>query len=120
MNEDCIFCKIINGDLPSEKYYEDNDIISIKDINPIAPVHALIIPKKHIRNLKDVTEQDIPLLRKMQFVASKLAKQLDISDGFRILNANEEKGGQTIFHMHYHLVGGWKENQNFMNSQAEK
>jgi histidine triad (HIT) family protein len=113
MNKDCIFCKIIKGEIPSEKYYEDDDIIAIKNIYPIAPVHALIIPKKHIKNLTEIDEKDINLLGKIQFVASMLAKKLDIFDGFRISNANEEKGGQTVFHMHYHLIGGWKEKQTF-------
>jgi len=120
MNKDCVFCKIVKGEIPSEKYYEDNDIIAIKDINPMAPVHVLIIPKKHLKNLTEIKEEDINLLGKIQFVASKLAKKLDIFDGFRILNANGEKAGQSVLHMHYHLVGGWKEKQNFMNPEVEK
>ena len=120
MSDNCIFCKIIKNEHPSEKYYEDDDIIAIKDINMMAPVHALIIPKRHIRNLTEITEKDINLLGKIQFIASKLAKELNIFDGFRVLNANEEKGGQSVFHMHYHLIGGWKEKQNFMNPEAEK
>ena len=120
MNKDCIFCKIIKAEIPSEKYYEDDDIVAIKDINPMAPVHALIIPKKHIKNLTEIEERDINLLGKIQFVISKLARKLNIFDGFRVLNANGEKGGQSVLHMHYHLIGGWKEKQNFMNPEAEK
>jgi len=109
--KDCLFCKIIDGDLPSTKLYEDSRIMAIKDINPVAPVHILVIPKKHIRNLNDVSKDDINLLGEIQLVASKLAKKLNISDGFRFFCANEEKAGQSVFHMHYHLIGGWKEKQ---------
>jgi len=119
MDKDCIFCKIVKGELPAKKYYEDDDIVAFEDINHMAPVHALIIPKKHIINLTKVEKEDINLLGKIQFVASKLAKELKIFEGFRILNANGEKGGQSVFHMHYHLIGGWKEKQNFMNPSAQ-
>lgn len=117
---DCIFCKIVNGDIPSEKIYEDEDILAFKDVNPMAPIHVLIIPKKHIKNLNEVKKEDIKILGKIQIIASELAKKLNISDGFRVLNANEIKGGQSIMHMHYHLIGGWKEKQTFMNPLAEK
>jgi len=108
MDKDCVFCKIVKGELPSTKIYEDKDIIAFENIYPLAPVHILIVPKKHIRNLNKVTEKDINTLGKIQVLSSKLAKEFKITDGFRVSCANEKKGGQTVYHLHYHLVGGWK------------
>lgn len=104
---DCVFCKIIKGDLPSRKEYEDSDVIVIHDINPAAPVHLLIIPKKHIAKLSDATSKDKNLLGKIQLTAAKVAKKAGIGDAFRVTVASGKGAGQTVFHLHYHLIGGW-------------
>lgn len=104
---DCLFCKIVSGDLPAEIIYQDDKVAAFADINGQAPHHYLIIPRKHIATLNDVEEADGPLLGHMMQTAQRLAKQLDISEqGFRtVMNINAE-GGQTVFHIHLHLLGG--------------
>lgn len=104
---DCIFCKIASGEIPATKIYEDEDLIAIRDIKPLAPVHILIIPKKHIPTLLDLNEADMPILIKITKVANELAKKEGVAErGFRlVINVNEE-GGQKIFHLHVHLLGG--------------
>ena len=104
-----MFCKIVKGEIPSTKVYEDGDIIAFMDIHPAAPVHVLVVPKKHIRNLASVKDSDEKILGKVQIVASRLSKKLGIGEAFRLLMANGEFAGQTVQHLHYHLVGGWKE-----------
>lgn len=104
---DCLFCKIASKELPAEIVWEDEEIIAFKDIKPVAPIHILLIPKKHIASMNEVTEEDIKILGKMQIVASKLAKLLNISEaGYRLVSNCGEQGGQTVFHIHYHLLGG--------------
>lgn len=110
--EDCIFCKIIKRELPSTIEYEDNDLIVFRNINPIAPVHVLIVPKKHLVNLSEIEEGDVNLMGKMLLTAKKMSVKLGIGDGFRIGIANGKKAGQTVFHMHFHLTGGWETNYN--------
>lgn len=102
---DCIFCKIINKEIPSSIVYEDSDIISIKDINPAAPVHILVIPKKHFKNIIELNEETI--LKKIFEVIKKLSKNFNIDEkGFRIvINCNKD-GGQTVDHLHFHILGG--------------
>ena len=109
MEEKSIFEMILDKELESEIIYEDEDIFSIKDINPIAPVHLLIIPKKRINTINDVSEEDTLLIGKMVQVAKKLAKEYVINQsGYRlILNTNDD-GGQTVYHIHLHLIGGEK------------
>ncbi len=104
---DCIFCKIINKEIPSEIVYEDNDIIAFKDINPKAPVHILVVPKKHIPTFNDITEEDFPIYNKIIQAVQKIAKDFNVADsGYRVLvNVNKE-GGQVIYHLHVHLLGG--------------
>lgn len=101
-----IFSQIINGTLPAQKVFENERILAIKDIAPVAPVHILIMPKKPIENLQSVTEEDLPLIAEIVTVAQKLAKELDILDGYRLLTNNGEEAGQTVFHLHFHLIGG--------------
>ena len=101
-----IFEKIIDNALPSEKVLENERLVAIKDIAPIAPVHILIIPKKHFSNLTQVTKQDEALLSEVMLVAIQLAKQFNIEDGFRLLTNNGSSAGQTVFHLHFHLIGG--------------
>lgn len=112
MQEDCIFCKIIKGEIPSTKEYEDQDVLAFRNINPIAPVHVLIVPKKHIANLSGVSESDKEVLGKILLVAKEMSIKLGISDAFRVAVANGENAGQSVFHLHFHLTGGWKEKYN--------
>ena len=103
-----VFAKIIRGELPSEKVFENERIIAIKDLHPVAPVHLLIMPKKEIPDLQSVTKEDLPLISEICAVAQKLAKEFDIADGYRLLTNNGTEGGQVIFHLHFHLIGGRK------------
>ena len=107
MVKDCIFCKIIKGEIPCKKVYEDENVFAFYDINPVAPVHILIVPKKHIDNLNSVTKEDRNLLGDIQVAARKIAEKVGISDAFRLLTASGERAGQSVFHLHYHLIGGW-------------
>ena len=102
---DCIFCKIINKEIPSEIVYEDEDVIAFKDINPKAPVHILVVPKKHIPTLNDLDDPDLTI--KILNTCKKIAKDFNVADsGYRVLvNVNKE-GGQVIFHVHFHVLGG--------------
>ena len=104
---DTIFSKIIDGDIPADRIYDDEHCIAINDINPQAPVHILVIPKKSIPKLSDADESDESMLGHLLLVAKKLADQLGIADGFRLVINNGDKGGQTVFHLHIHLMGGF-------------
>ena len=106
--EDCIFCKIIKGEIPSNKVYEDDEILAFKDINPMAPVHILVIPKKHIESANEIEEDDELLIGKMFTVIKKLAKENHLDNGYRIVNNCGEDGGQVVKHLHFHLLGGRK------------
>lgn len=107
--EDCLFCKIINKQIPSTIVYEDEDIIAFKDIEPLAPVHVLIVPKKHISSVMELTEDDKMLIGKIYIIAQKLADELGISkDGFRVVTNCGDNAGQTVKHIHFHLLGGKK------------
>lgn len=103
-----IFGKIIRNELPSEKVFENERIIAIKDIQPAAPIHLLIIPKKEIAGLQSVSEEDLPLLGECMAVAQQLAERFGIAEGYRLLTNNGSSAGQTIFHLHFHLLGGKK------------
>lgn len=105
--KNCVFCQIIKGKIPAKKVYEDGEVLAFRDIHPVAPVHILIIPKKHISRLAEAKIEDCQMLGKIQIVAKKLAKKLGIGDAFRLLIANGVKAGQSVFHIHYHLIGGW-------------
>lgn len=104
---DCLFCKIINKDIPAQVIYEDDQIIAFNDINPQAPLHFLVIPKKHISTLNDIKEDDRELLGHMVMTAGKIAKDQGIAqDGYRtVFNCNNH-GGQTVYHIHLHVLGG--------------
>ena len=105
--DDCVFCKIIKGEIPSEKVYEDDEIIAFKDINPAAPIHILVIPKKHIATLLDVKEEDSYLISKIFVVINKIAKQIGIEEsGFRIIANCGKDSGQEVMHIHFHLLAG--------------
>ncbi|WP_028307604.1 histidine triad nucleotide-binding protein [Desulfitibacter alkalitolerans] len=105
----CIFCKIINKEIPSTIVYEDDEVLAFNDINPQAPIHILIIPKKHISDMTEVTEEDIGLIGKIHLAAVKIAKQKGFAEkGFRLVNNCKADGGQIVFHLHYHLMAGKK------------
>ena len=106
MSEESIFTKIINGDIPSEFIYEDEHCVAIHDINPQAPVHALVIPRRPIRMLVDAQPEDQELLGHLMLVASKVAQDLGVGEGFRLVVNNGESVGMTIYHLHLHLMGG--------------
>lgn len=101
-----VFGKIIKGELPAEKVFENDRIIAIKDIQPVAPVHLLIIPKKEISHFQALTSEDLPLLIEIAQVAQQLARQFHIEEGYRLLTNNGTDAGQMIFHLHFHLIGG--------------
>lgn len=105
--EECIFCKIIRGDIPATKVFEDDMVFSFRDISPAAPEHVLIIPKKHISNLNEVTEEDSNIIAHIYIVAKEIAKILGVDKtGYRIVSNCGEDGGQTVHHIHFHLLGG--------------
>ena len=105
--EDCIFCKIIAGEIPSTKVWEDDNFFAFKDINPVAPVHVLVIPKKHIQSIADLTPDDAAVAGKMLYAIQKVAQVMNLDkDGFRVVFNTGEKAGQTVHHMHAHILGG--------------
>ena len=103
---DTIFGKIISGEIPSEFLYEDEHCIAINDINPQAPVHVLVIPRQSIPRLVDAQLNDQALLGHLMLVAGKLAQQLGVGDAFRLVVNNGAEAGQTVFHLHLHIIGG--------------
>ena len=105
----CIFCKIISGEIPSKKVYEDETVYAFYDINPMAPVHVLIVPKEHIASVNDVTSENSAVISHIYEVAAKLAKELGIDEsGFRVVSNCGADAGQSVFHLHFHLLGGTK------------
>ncbi len=105
---DCIFCKIASHEIPSEIVYEDEKICVYKDLSPQAPVHVLMIPKKHIESLDDVTEEDQELLGYMLYKVHDIVKLMGIENGYRVVSNNGEDAFQTVKHMHLHILGGRK------------
>ncbi|HBQ24906.1 MAG TPA: histidine triad nucleotide-binding protein [Syntrophomonas sp.] len=104
---DCLFCKIAAKNIPSKIVYEDETIIAIEDINPCAPVHVLLIPKKHIASLNDISTTDASLLGHIQLAAAQIAREQNVAaDGYRLVNNCGSLGGQEVMHLHYHLLGG--------------
>lgn len=105
--ENCIFCKIIQGEIPSRKVFEDERILVIEDITPQAPVHMLFIPKRHFSNCLDMTEQDETLVGYVFRKAGEIARQKGVAEsGFRLVQNNGAGAGQSVFHIHFHLLGG--------------
>lgn len=110
---DCIFCKIANKEIPSELLYEDDLVAALRDIRPIAPVHVLIIPKKHIESIVNLTQADEPLAGRLIMTAKKLAEQLGVArSGYKLLFRVGRDGGQEVSHIHLHLLGGAKLSEN--------
>jgi histidine triad (HIT) family protein len=106
-DKDCLFCKIIAGEIPSANVYKDNDIVAFKDINPSAPVHVMIVPVKHIVSLASMGEKETPIVGKMAAAANKIAKDLGLAEkGYRLIINSGPEGGQVIQHLHMHLLGG--------------
>ncbi|MFR3920274.1 MAG: histidine triad nucleotide-binding protein [Clostridia bacterium] len=107
--DDCIFCKIVKGEIPSEKVYEDEKVLAFKDINPVTPIHVLVIPKKHFKDVLDVKEEDKEIIADLFQSINKIAKTLGIEkNGFRIVNNCGEDAGQEVMHLHFHLLAGKK------------
>ena len=104
---DCLFCKMVSGEIEPDKLYEDDEVMAFRDISPQAPTHVLVIPKQHIATLNDLDSDNAAVLGKMAFVASQLAKQEGFAEqGYRtVMNCNAD-GGQAVFHIHLHLLGG--------------
>ena len=108
-NEDCIFCKIINKQIPTEFLYEDDQLIVFKDINPLAPIHLLLVPKKHIRSINDLDESDTTIVSDLIMTARDMAEKMSVNkSGYRLFFNVEKGGGQEVFHLHLHLIGGWE------------
>jgi histidine triad (HIT) family protein len=105
---DCIFCAIASGEVNAKVVYDDADVVAFLDRNPQSPVHALLIPRRHIDRLTDATEADAELLGKLQLAAAKVAKVLKVEGAFRLVMNNGKGAGQTVDHLHYHLLGGRK------------
>lgn len=103
---DCLFCKIIDGEIPSKKVYEDETVYVFEDIEPTAPIHYLVIPKEHISKLDEINESNSEVISHIYEVISKLAKELDLKDGFRVVTNCGESAGQSVFHIHFHLLAG--------------
>jgi histidine triad (HIT) family protein len=111
MSADCIFCKIAAGEIPSDFVYQDDEIVAFRDINPLAPTHVLIVPKRHIPAVSDTTEADSPLLARMLLVANQIARDAGIAaTGYRLVINSGVEGGQVVGHLHLHLLGGQKLN----------
>lgn len=104
--DDCIFCKIVQGEIPASKIHEDDDIIAFNDINPIAPVHFMLIPRIHIASLADAENTHQHLLGKMLLLAPRLAEKQGCTNGFRTIINTGPAGGQEVFHLHIHIIGG--------------
>lgn len=105
---DCIFCKIVAGDIPSTKVYEDDSILAFRDINPEAPVHVIVIPKEHISSANEISEANSAVVAHIFEVIPKIAAAENLSDGYRIITNIGENGGQSVHHLHFHLLGGKK------------
>jgi len=103
---DCLFCKIISGDIPSKKVYEDEHTYAFEDIDPKAPTHVLIIPKEHLPGLKEATPSDAEIIGRCHLVAAKIARERKIEDSYRTVLNVGPGSGQSVFHLHVHLLGG--------------
>ncbi len=105
--DDCIFCKIVNKELDADIVYEDSEIIAFKDIHPAAPVHILVVPRRHVENLLDLSKKDAALIGRLHLIATDLARANNLEEkGFRIVINTGKDAGQVVFHLHLHLLGG--------------
>ena len=104
---DCLFCRIVNKTVPSRQLYEDDRSLAFEDINPQARVHILVIPKRHLSSLADVQESDVPLIGHLMMICAKMAKERGIEEsGYRVVANTGAEAGQTVFHLHFHVLGG--------------
>lgn len=109
METDCLFCKIAHGQMDTNFLFENDHVVVFRDINPHAPVHLLIVPKRHIRSINDLGPEDDQILAELIMIAKEMAKQEDVDQsGYKLLFNVEKGGGQVIFHLHLHLMGGWE------------
>lgn len=106
MSDNCIFCKIARGEIPCRKVYEDDELLAFHDINPVAPVHFMLVPKSHLPSLMDAGEAHAALLGRMLLLAPRLAKEQGLENGFRTVINTGKGGGQEVFHLHIHIIGG--------------
>jgi histidine triad (HIT) family protein len=106
MSADCLFCKIAAKQIPSKVVFEDDEVFAFEDIGPQAPTHVLIIPRRHIASLEEATPEDQAVLGKLQLVAADLARKLKLAGGYRTVVNTGEGAGQSVFHLHLHLLGG--------------
>ena len=107
--EDCLFCKIVKGEIPSTKVYEDDEVLAFEDINPAAPIHILVIPKKHITSLAHLKKEDEAVVGKIYTVMNRIAEEKGFKeDGYRVIVNCGENGGQEVMHLHFHLLAGKK------------
>ncbi len=104
--QDCIFCKIVRGEIPARKVYEDADVLAFHDINPQAPVHFMLVPKRHIASLAEAGLDDAPVLGRMLALTGRLARELGSTDGFRTIVNTGRVGRQDVMHLHIHVLGG--------------
>jgi histidine triad (HIT) family protein len=103
---DCLFCKIVEGEIPSNKVYEDDELFAFHDISPQAPVHILVVPRRHISSLEEAEQGDAALMGKILMLIQKLAREQGVSPGYRVVNNCGASAGQSVFHIHFHLIGG--------------
>ncbi len=104
---DCIFCQIVAGKIPSQILYQDEEILAFRDINPAAPTHVLVIPKKHIDSLAGVADEETPLIGRMVKIANRIAREEGVAEsGYRLIISSGKEGGQVVPHLHMHLMGG--------------
>ena len=107
MPADCLFCKIVAGEIPSTKVYEDDQVLAFNDIYPVAPVHVLVIPKKHLASVNDLSAEDSAMLGHVFAAAQHVAREKGIAEsGYRLVTNTGKDSGQVVFHLHYHLIGG--------------
>lgn len=106
MSDNCLFCKIVRGEIPCRKLYEDDDVLAFHDIHPVAPVHFMLVPKLHVVSLLEADASHAALLGKMLLLAPKLAKEQGLDNGFRTVINSGKGGGQEVFHLHVHVIGG--------------
>jgi histidine triad (HIT) family protein len=103
---DCIFCRIVRGEIPSRKVYEDDELLAFHDINPVAPMHVLVIPKRHLSTLYDASEEHRHALGSMLVLAGRIAREQGAAEGFRSIINTGRVGGQEVYHLHLHLIAG--------------
>lgn len=103
---DCLFCKMVSGEIPTNKVYEDDTVLAFRDIDPQAPTHVLVIPKQHIKSADDVTAENSAVISHIFEVIAIIAKQEGLTNGYRVVNNCGDSAGQTVKHLHFHLMGG--------------